>query len=440
MVHDEIKIIEGKYEFYQIKDQYGNFIWDGIRYDVITSIMAKTFHSISTLKDGNSSNFKRHIKVLKNYFSEMVSLMSIPFLSKKKFVFSVSSRFKNDFNSYDKSADSIINMLEEKDYYVINHHVPRNTRYKSHSDSLHLFMHLAWARKRDVTTIRFFADNINAEYGKDVISYSKVEELINKFYLSVIYYKYLLKRLRPLKVFISYGRYKALTEAAHSLNIKVYLLQHALVFENDFALCNTSPDKKHGYFPDYFLTFGSFWGQYMSHLMKVETIGNDYLCKSGNPKNGKEVLFISTDSQGVFLSGLMLEFAEGNPTITCSYRLHPSEYKNADYYMGYFSKCPNIHVITINMSITESIEKCQIVVGIFSTVLFEALHSYRKVAIYDIPEFSSYTSNFRNVPNAFFIKNEADLVRLLNIDYSETDMIFFEPFDKGKAKSIINKR
>lgn len=436
MVQDVIAQIEKDIGFYnQTID--GNPIWDGIRYDIISFINA---HEITDAQKKTDSKSLSLFAKIKYFFLGIWSVISLTYLpmKRKDYLFVISSRFKEGKQSYDRQIAPILPLIDKEKRIIIEHHIGAKYDDSYYMDGASLFYRVnkfKYRKRYDIS--EFFADNINKHYGRNVISSSVVNTMINRFFSNRDFYFKLLSNIKPSKIIISYGRFKSMCAAASKLRTPVFLLQHALVFENDYALSNTCPNKGRGYFPNYLLTYGSYWGKYMDHLTEVKVLGNKYLSEKLKSSKGESILFISTSQQGIYLSPVVKQFAEANPEVPCLYRLHPTEYSIKDKYDLLFNGCPNVKVITTELTFEDSLAESRFVVGIFSTTLFESLHQERPVAVLNIDKYQTYLTNLKSLANVYFFNDYRELSDIINNTFIKTEMTFFEPLNENTLSFMV---
>lgn len=127
-------------------------------------------------------------------------------------------------------------------------------------------------------------------------------------------------------------------------------------------------------FPDYFLTFGERWGELISIPSQIIPVGNPYLesmvKKHANEAN-TDILVISQATDRI--TNLVPFLSKAFPERKVVLKLHPRESAFAEQYRE-LENLPNVLVKGAkNESILPMIANADIVVGFFSTALFEAL-------------------------------------------------------------------
>ncbi len=439
MIQDIISKIEKDNGFYSLF--VNNIpIWDGIRYEVIEHLIAQRVES-PVAKLNNQGKVSFPLYYAKEFVREClsyISLLYVPHNRHKDFIFFISSRSKDGHNSYDRQAAPILSRIPSHRRVIIEYQTGARYPDRNYCDFAPLFYRLRRKsyKGNDQSVSSFIANRINDEFGENIISPVIISSMIERFRSNCKAYLKLLGKIRPQKIIISYGRFKAICYAAKQFSIPVCLLQHALVFENDFALANTCPERSLGYFPDVFYTYGSFWGQYMKNLTDVRVLGNQYLSKAIN-NNGTSLLFISTSQQGLLLSPIVKQFALYRKDVHCIYRLHPAEYHLKSKYLEFFSGLSNVQVVTNEASFEDNLSNSKIVVGIFSTALYEALNQKRLVAVLENKDYDTYLSNLRGLDNVYFFRDYLELSDIESQDYKKTTVSFFESLREDALTQIL---
>lgn len=436
MILDKIKDIERKYNLYGFCTNDGYQLWDIVRYDVVNKLIlsSKKNFSEQELHIKETGLIIIHLKVL---IVSVINIVYLLFVKHKDIFFSVCSRYRRLDSYIDRSAIELIDACKSS-YYIDDYRLAR-APYANHYVPRSLFRFFYKKKfKKDYKYFESVAKIINREFGCSVITCDFILKSYLHFRSDELLYSFMLRRIRPRKVIITIGQFRSLTSAAHKMSIEVILVQHALLLENDYALCNTCPSADKGYYPDVLLTYGSFWGSYMHHLMKVVTLGNDIMCTEKIKKEGNSILFISSVPHGKYLMPIAKSFAQEHTKMLCYYKLHPEEYLLYNYYKSAFSENKNVLLINGEYSVNDLIKLSRIVVVVVSTVIFESLQKGVKVAIYNAPEYTDTTNMFRNTDNVFFINDSKDLFNALKIPYKENHYKFFEPFDVNVAKTILN--
>lgn len=228
-------------------------------------------------------------------------------------------------------------------------------------------------------------------------------------------YARLFRETRPKILFLedaSYGGQSYLIKWAKQAGIKTAEFQHGVVvpahLAYNFGEAAFEPPYRE-YLPDFLLTHGAFWsGNARMPAAKVE-IGNPHFSTKleESAKNApgpvkRRLLIVSQADVTEWLVRLTLEIAAAAPDLNIVFRLHPAEAAFEDRYRS----LQGVSGITISKSgdIYELIHSSEWIVGVSSTVLFEAAGLRKPVFVYDTPQAALYIPRnfgtwFRDVPD-----------------------------------------
>lgn len=140
-------------------------------------------------------------------------------------------------------------------------------------------------------------------------------------------------------------------------------------------------------FPDYFLTFGEKWGEGISIPSEIVPVGNQYL-ETFSRKTGKsrriDILVVSYAQVTERMVEITKTLSAAFPERKIVFKLHPRE-------VAFRERCreleslPNVSMEgLVNKSILPLIAESDVIVGFFSTVLFEAL-AFQGKTIFCLP-------------------------------------------------------
>lgn len=193
-------------------------------------------------------------------------------------------------------------------------------------------------------------------------------------------YRKLLQRVSPsvVVIVVSYNKFSFI-EVCKDMNIPVVELQHGVLHDEHMGYHH--PNKcEISVFPDYLLTWGSFWDKDVSLPISddcVFPVGYPYLEQQyqeyKQERREEMILFISQETVGEELSKLAKEVDERVDNRRIIYKLHPEEYD------GWREKYPSLVDTDIDVIDTDSpslyslLSRAEIRVGVSSTVLYEGL-------------------------------------------------------------------
>jgi hypothetical protein len=438
MIVDRIIEIEKENHFFNYKDKNGLPLWDIVRYDVIKSIEGSLNKQTMFVERGSS--WPILIKALKS----IGSLIRILFLPRRKYLFSVQTRYKDSLGfSFDRNGQGLMNLIN-KETCAIDLYFSSKTVYSLVCNPP-IIIDLVYRRVLKKKLPQDFVDDvctiINQIFSKVVITPYALSLSYNYFLARVTIMQLVVNIVKPKAVFISSGEFKPLTYVAKRNHLPCYLFQHSLIEEKDYTLCGTCPTSDKGVYPDFFLTYGTYWGDYMKHLTKVIPIGNDYLSKDLSMiQSDGSLLFISSLYQGRVFPALVSELARKRPQLHIIYKLHPQEFSLKDKFESSFVETPNVKVMLDEEETSVLIRKSKLVVLISSTVFYEAISLKRPVAVWNHPDFASLTRMHKGFLNGHLFTTVNELIEIVDgIQYMEGDPSFYEPFNNEVAKSIIKK-
>jgi hypothetical protein len=243
-------------------------------------------------------------------------------------------------------------------------------------------------RAADRLEINDWISGLEQEFGC-VLDRSQVYNLVRERMVHIVgfkdLYRLLLDRVKPkaiLQVVHYSDRSLNLTPIAKERGIPVVELQHGTIGPAHLAY-HFAPTRKPLAFPDYLLTFGSFWSERATSLPierdRLVDVGFAWLNRfrprsiSENRKN-KVLLFLSQSSIGAAFSRLAADAARliRDEDVRVLYRLHPAEIS------GWKERYPwladsDCLVQDQPSSVYDDFSRASAQVGVYSTALFEGL-------------------------------------------------------------------
>jgi hypothetical protein len=237
-----------------------------------------------------------------------------------------------------------------------------------------------------------------------------------------IQYQKLFKFLDPKLIILedgSYGRKSYILKWAKVFGIKTAEFQHGIIAKNHYAynyhetLANS---EYRDYLPDFFLTFGEFWGKQISLPSKIITIGHPYLVEMKQQiklqsavVKKRQILVVSAACTPKELSKVVLALQKQlNPEhFEIRFRPHPVEKRYLD------SRYRDLKKAGIKFSLEnfyDSIIDTDIIISTeVSTTLFEALLFEKQIFVQNNPFLAYYFE-----PNIFeTFQNVDDLAALI---------------------------
>ncbi|MDH6458374.1 hypothetical protein M2102_002016 [Fusobacterium sp. PH5-7] len=225
----------------------------------------------------------------------------------------------------------------------------------------------------------------------EILNEKNFKKILINFECEYEYYTNFFKVKQPEKIYIvcSYGR-EALIAAAQDLDIEVIELQHGVMTK--YHIGYNFPNVKIPYFPDKLLLWGEYWKDNINlpKNVKIELYGYPYLKRQYEKyknieKNLNQVIFISQGTIGKRLSEKAIEFAKENPQLKVVYRLHPGEFLRwkKEYRDLYENRnLENLEISDNNeKNLYEYLFESEYLIGVYSTVIYEALELNLKVGV-----------------------------------------------------------
>lgn len=251
--------------------------------------------------------------------------------------------------------------------------------------------------KNEVQFIQKIQNEILSVFEVEINLKKIIYKYLKIFKIYYSFYKKLFKKLNLKKIYlvVSYGLMSPIIQAAKEIKVPVYEIQHGMISNNhigySFPFC-----KKNSlyYFPDYILIWDSFWKNKDYFPITEERLivtDKTFISQESkkNPPNkkNKSILIVSQGSIGPELAKIMYNNLLFLSKFNIIYKLHPGEYNRYKNYnfMSEIQKQDNIKIISDNEKpLYKLLAESEIVVGVNSTVLYEALFFNCKVFILNL--------------------------------------------------------
>lgn len=295
--------------------------------------------------------------------------------------------------------------------------------------------------------ISLIDDDIQERFSIQIDIKKIVRDVINGRKQIIPVYKKILKKINPELVFVvvSYSK-ENFIEACHDLGIPVVELQHGVIhkFHMGYSFPGKSTKKN---FPDYFLSFGDFWGgaaELPISDSKIFPVGYPYLEEEKEKysplEDENQILFISQGTVGRELSKFAVELSKSDWIESMLvYKLHPGEFDRwKDEYPWLVNA--NIDVKKDEVPLYKLFAKSKAQIGVNSTALFEGQAFGLDTYLLDtngieiMKQFieQGYAQSVKSV-NDFYGKFES---RIDSSRKKRSDS-FFSPYKRNKINSLI---
>lgn len=370
--------------------------WEIIRFSIHRELLQQ-LGLVDTKSSSKKFTFYEKIKLFLNSFKSYI--FRNPFLSPKNKIvfFGLNRRVLNQDGIYEEIyTDFILDELNISDYTVLEeylygkHLTPVRTQNLFYLDimaPLNKIMNILKVIKEpECNEVANVISEINNIFNISMES-TKYINIVKMFPISKRSFTGLFKVIQPKKLFVvcSYGKEAAIS-AAKDLGIKTIELQHGTMSSEHLGY--HFPGGKKEYFPDEFWAFGEFWLKNTALPIKCKStvFGYPYLEYQHHKliphKKEDIILFISQWAIGDKLSQYALKLSQ-NISNKVYYKLHPGEYSYWKEKYPYLVDS-NIVVIAGESNLYELLLKSKVVIGVYSTALYEAIYFKCQVFILSV--------------------------------------------------------
>jgi hypothetical protein len=300
--------------------------------------------------------------------------------------------FKNNSINY----EIIYPLFISKKYEPINVYNNENFKYLFYKLKVFFKSKICTSKlsRYETKHLKYLRDFLEKKTGINEIEILHEKTIIKKLINFIEEYKYYenyfkIKSPKQIYIICSYGR-EAIISAAQDLGIEVIELQHGVFTK--YHLGYNFPRVHIPYFPNKLMIFGEYWRTNANLPINTEICLYGYpylrfqLNKYKNIKNKKnQIIFVSQGTIGKKLSEIALKFALDNPNIKVIYRLHPGEFLRwkTEYNLLYENRNLNNIEISDNndKNLYEFLLESEYLIGVYSTVIYEALEIGIKIGI-----------------------------------------------------------
>ncbi len=263
--------------------------------------------------------------------------------------------------------------------------------------------------KNDLETLQAFLSFFNQKLeeinlSQTIINQNFIIKRINLYFLKYKYFKSLLSIIKPKVILVEglcYSR-SYITCAANELSIKTGELQHGFIDRNNYAYNLSDQLAQHNsiryYYPDYFLSFGSYWQSFMNIPTEYIPIGfsflENFIIKQTLLKNANSILIISNsiNPDEIIKFTLKLNDIAKSRKVKIEFRPSPRERSNLKVLYRKLMDDENIKIDT-NLNIYDSFLNHKTVVGDYSTVLFEAINFNKSIYLFNTASTKMFCDN-----------------------------------------------
>lgn len=448
---EEIKLGLYKYELLHIP------IWKVLRSPVVEKYLNKEFG----FGKRDTTEKKIHLfKIIGSYIKSLWGII-ILFLSNSKnidYLFMAFPRLQKFDGKYiDKFTDPLTGYLPDKTKWLIFQRplagVHKKPRYNSEKVFTTDFIEFTSKVMGIIfspfialfifnTTFKIYQSS-KSHFKLSSIDFLKFNINIGQFLISYFFYKLVLLKLKPKKIFlVNRGINQEVIANSHKLNIETFELQHGVTFGPTILYSGLYDECLD---PDYFLTFGKYWRG--SHFgvpsEKIINIGwcygsclqEKYLHNKLNKKN--KVLVISEPLFSEKIVSAIIKIAVKYKEFAYDLRLHPQE-KLSKISEQKISKCSNVKIIENDIESTINVLSYDNVVGVNSSVLYEALSLGKNVGKIAFDGCEQLILNEITESSFYMIRAIDDFPKFINVEKNQNNCNqLYSLFDKKKFNEIL---
>ncbi|MHA1638177.1 MAG: hypothetical protein ACTSUB_09215 [Candidatus Thorarchaeota archaeon] len=457
--------IEDFAKFQEMEDDLGLFqasiqgviFWERVRFQVHAAVGRRELG-----KSKSESSAKTGRSKLKRLISSIFRFRKNPLFSRKSDILFVctSRRLREtDGHYWDIYTDPIIRELEPKPialetHFENKHYTPARTERLLYLDFIEFLTHLK--RKLRLSKIRFNAEEseilkriqeeIQKRFDFHLDMISLVTRILEERKARLPLYRRMIKRIKPkIVVFTqSYGR-EDLIEACRSLGVNTAELQHGIInpFHAGYSFKGANKTKKN--YPDYVLTWGDYWNTVTELPIPPEnaiSVGFPYFnikreTYSSIPKKN-QILFISQYTIGEKLSKFAADLSLiSELDFEIVYKLHPQELSQWRESYPWLAASRTRVIDKPEAVLHELFAESTILVGVYSTAIYEGLAFGLQTFLVDAPGVELMTPLLES-KHVKKVTSPAELMEYIdrNMVANALDVEYF--FKSNAIKNIIS--
>jgi len=434
-------------------------IWELIRFEVFIAISkqcVKQSYKISDIK------FKTLLVGLINYlnsgiwkrpkvYNKQTDLLILNHPRRKL----INNFFEDIYvDSFISSFDGSYIILEK--YFNLTHLKPVRSKNINYLDFLefpsrfaNLFIFKNQLNKKEVNYIQHLEAIIQEQWNVSINLENRVIKTIKRYKFLFPKLLKLFKEINP-KIILNVVSYQIINQIftiiAKENKIPVVELQHGTVGRYHIGY-NYPENVLVKSFPDYFLAWGSFWTDYarMPILREnIKKVGFPYIenftITEVKGKIDKQILVISQMRKD--LVEFTIKIADLLPDYHILFKLHPQEYNRKNDDLSALELIENVNLINKESThLYQLFNESQIVLGVSSTALIEALAFNSNIVILKLPGWEYFedmkeTENFRFISNIFEFENFIKVRAHSNNEIKLNN--YFENNSINKILGVIN--
>lgn len=357
----------------------------------------------------------------------------------------------------DRFIDPIIEECNIKDNYVIfetnNGRIFKNRCHSEHVYFDDCFSFVTLLLKSFMSL--YYRLKYKEEFGNlfnSISEFIPIETIDEKFIVNriitclirVSLYKFFLSR-KNVKVVIAASRssFMPLTCAAKILGVKVYELQHGIIYGETITY---SGYRDSLFVPDKFLLFGDVHPQdvYGTDGKDLKILGwalMSYVKKLNLNTNisKNDILVLSQQQSTDYIIDTMLFLAENNKDVNFYLRCHPMETLKPSH-MEAIKRHPNVYIQDNKMSLIIALAHFDKVIGDKSTAIYEALSYGKRTGILTMNDHKAVFLQEKDADFFWIIKDNSAFVDFVKSEKNERNTLsIYSPFNRSMYDSLIKE-
>lgn len=420
-VKDEFLKIEEKHKIFD-ESFVGYHYWDFVRTYVFFSVVDKVgFYEKSGFTKpidilGDEPIDLPHLNELKTAKSLVIwnNLSERHIIPKESFnkdthyvILNKGSQIKKELSNINEKMFYWMFDLKEEDK-ILKHH----SQMQKYSELKPLHRILAHIRK----TFNIGEESFKAIYDKTFVSV-----FYNINYTNKIKRDY--SRFEDLEtIYVTLPMYKYFSAAYRGTNVRIIEIQHGVMPSYDIKYNYPAhANSENTYNPDVIYVNAPYWKEYSNnkYISELEVVKSPFLARDlahTNQFDDNKVLFISQWNLSNKIAELAVDYAANNPEKTINVRLHPAEEEDVIKKLIETNNVNNI-VISEEKDVYKDLATHRHVVGVISTVIWQAVENQNKVYIYDLYNNQGFLPFYEN-SLAKKVEDSKQLTSCVNEDWA----------------------
>ncbi len=430
------------------------FFWERIRFTVFIHILQKTIDASEgekTVQKEKNLKLGNYFLKFRNYLMALFRTRRNPFLVKEHdIIFFSNSRRKKQDDGYwwDIYTDHLEKKLHystillEKDIFL-KYRKPVKTENMVYLTYLDFLVDLKkyFGRSKvklsdeEVNYLRELTTEMRSQFGYSIDLEYYVYHKLTRRQRIIPYYQKLITKIKPKAIIVvcSYGK-EDFIEVCKLNNIPIIELQHGVITKYHVGYSYEKDSAIKINFPDFLFAFGKYWEESVNYPISKENVVNVGFPeleirkqRYEDVKKKKQILFISQKTIGTKLSKFAVELSQiESLDYKIIYKLHPFEVFSWKEDHPWLAQS-NIEVVDHQgVNLYHLFAESEVLVGVYSTAIFEGLNFNLKTFLVDITGID-YMENLIQTGIVTKISKPEELVSVLSDKKTEefdTELFF----------------